>query len=159
VYKFLSAAASCFIIFTVVFISVLVVIVSGWVFVILILVWVSVSVIIVLVSCGPLSASSSSSSLLVFYAKAQISDRVCDILRTFCIKDWQSEPYKGNQNFAEQGWKDTKTWFNHVMNTTGANPKTWLLALAYTCKIQNHLAIESLDWRTPTNGYTDTHLI
>jgi hypothetical protein len=34
-------------------------------------------------------------------AKAQISDRVCDILRTFCIKNWQSEPYKGNQNFVE----------------------------------------------------------
>jgi hypothetical protein len=90
-------------------------------------------------------------------AKAQISDRVRDILRTFCIKDWQSEPYKGNQNFAERGWKDTKTQFNNVMNTTGANPKTWLLALEYTCEIQNHLAIESLNWRTPTEwllGYT-----
>jgi hypothetical protein len=43
------------------------------------------------------------------------------------------------------------------MNTTGANPKTWLLALEYTCEIQNHLAIESLNWRTPTErllGYT-----
>jgi hypothetical protein len=90
-------------------------------------------------------------------AKAQIFDRVRDILRTFCIKDWQSEPYKGNQNFAERGWKDTKTRFNNMMNTTGASPKTWLLALKYTCKIQNHLAIESLNWRTPTEwllGYT-----
>jgi hypothetical protein len=90
-------------------------------------------------------------------AKAQISDQVRDILRTFCIKDWQSEPYKGNQNFAERGWKDTKTRFNNIMNTTGANPKTWLLALKYTCEIQNHLAIESLNWRTPTEwllGYT-----
>ena len=27
-------------------------------------------------------------------AKAQILDQVKEILRTFCIKDWQSEPYK-----------------------------------------------------------------
>jgi hypothetical protein len=35
-------------------------------------------------------------------AKAQISSRVKDILRTFYTKDWQSEPYKGNQNFAKR---------------------------------------------------------
>ena len=34
-------------------------------------------------------------------ARAQILARVKEILRAFCIDDWQSEPYKGNQNFAE----------------------------------------------------------
>ena len=36
-------------------------------------------------------------------AKAEISARVKDVLRTLNIKDWQSEPYKGNQNFANEG--------------------------------------------------------
>jgi hypothetical protein len=36
-------------------------------------------------------------------AKAEISVRVKDVLRTLNINDWQSEPYKGNQNFAERG--------------------------------------------------------
>jgi hypothetical protein len=57
-------------------------------------------------------------------AKAQISDRVCDILITFCIKDRQSKPYKGNKRYAKQGLKDTKTQFNIMMKTTMANPKT-----------------------------------
>jgi hypothetical protein len=39
-------------------------------------------------------------------AKAQLSERVKDILRTYCIKDWQQiEPYKGNQNFWSAGGK------------------------------------------------------
>ncbi|CAB9524801.1 Retrotransposon protein [Seminavis robusta] len=41
-------------------------------------------------------------------AKAQCNQRVKDIYRTFCIDDWHSEAYKGNQNFAELGWRDTK---------------------------------------------------
>jgi hypothetical protein len=58
-------------------------------------------------------------------AKAQISSQVKDILRTFYIKDWQSEPYKGNQNFAERGWRDTKA----KLNASGAPGNAWLLAL------------------------------
>jgi hypothetical protein len=91
-------------------------------------------------------------------AKAQISERIKDILRTYyCIKDWQNEPYKGNQNFAESGWKDTKTRFKNAMNANGVPPNVWLLLLAYICEIQNHIAVESLKWRTPTEwllGYT-----
>jgi hypothetical protein len=90
-------------------------------------------------------------------AKAKISEHVKDILRTYCIKDWQSEPYKGNQNFAEHGWKDTKTRFNNAMNANGVPSNVWLLLLAYICEIQNHTAVESLKWRTPTEwllGYT-----
>ena len=63
-------------------------------------------------------------------AKAQVSARVKEILRTFCIKDWQSEPYKGNQNYAERGWKDTKTRTNNLLNMSGAPPELWLQALA-----------------------------
>lgn len=90
-------------------------------------------------------------------AKAQVSSRVKDILRTFYIKDWHSEPYKGNQNFAERGWKDTKTKVNNLLNMTGAPSDTWLLALSYICFVQNHTAVKSLGNRTPIEwllGYT-----
>ena len=90
-------------------------------------------------------------------AKAQISERVREILRTFCIKDWQSEPHKGNQNFAERGWKDTKTRTNNLLNSSGAPPELWLHALMYVCTIQNHTAVVSLNNRTPIEwllGYT-----
>ena len=73
------------------------------------------------------------------------------------IDDWQSEPYKGNQNFAERGWKDTKSKVNHVLNVSGAPPETWLLALQYVCFVQNHTEVPSLGNRTPTEwllGYT-----
>jgi hypothetical protein len=90
-------------------------------------------------------------------AKAQVSARVKDILRTLVIKDWQSEPYKGNQNFAERGWKDTKTKVNSLLNFSGAPPEAWLLALEYICFVQNHTSVPSLGDRTPIEwilGYT-----
>ena len=90
-------------------------------------------------------------------ARAQISARVKEILRTFCIDDWQSEPYKGNQNFAERAWKDSKTRTNNLLNMSGAPPELWLQALMYVCYIQNHTAVPSLGNRTPTEwllGYT-----
>jgi Reverse transcriptase (RNA-dependent DNA polymerase) len=90
-------------------------------------------------------------------AKAQVSARVKEILRTFCIKDWQSEPHKGNQNFAERGWKDTKTKTNNLLNSSGAPAELWLHALQYVCTIQNHTAVASLNHRTPIEwllGYT-----
>ena len=82
-------------------------------------------------------------------AKAEISERVKDILRTFAIKDRQSEPYNGNQNFAERGWRDTKRKVNILLNISGAPAKAWLLALQYVCFVQNHTAVDSLGGRTP----------
>jgi hypothetical protein len=55
-------------------------------------------------------------------AKAEISARVKDVLRTLNIDDWQSEPYKGNQNFAKRGWRDTKRKVNSLLNLSGADP-------------------------------------
>ena len=66
------------------------------------------------------------------------------------IDDWQSEPYKGNQNFAECGWKEKKSKVNHVLNVSGAPPETWLLALQYVCFVQNRTAVPSLGNCTPT---------
>jgi hypothetical protein len=41
-------------------------------------------------------------------AKAEMSDRVKDILRALVIGDWQSEPYNQNQNFAENRYATIK---------------------------------------------------
>ena len=82
-------------------------------------------------------------------AKAQISDKVKEVLRTFAIDDWQSEPYKGNQNFAERGWRDTKRKVNALLNNSGATDAAWMLALEYICFVQNHTAVDSLGGRTP----------
>ena len=90
-------------------------------------------------------------------ARAQLSEQVKDILRTFCIKDWHSEPHIGNQNFAERAWRDTKSRTNNLLNVSGAPPEIWLLATQYICTIQNHTAVVSLNNRTPIEwllGYT-----
>ncbi len=34
-------------------------------------------------------------------AKAEISNKARDIMRSYMIKDWQSEPHYQHQNFAE----------------------------------------------------------
>jgi hypothetical protein len=95
-------------------------------------------------------------------AKAEISARVKDVLRTLNIDDWQSEAYKGNQNFAERGWRDTKRKVNSLLNLSGADPAAWMLALEYVCFVQNHTAVDSLGGRTPIEwllGYTPDILV
>jgi hypothetical protein len=43
------------------------------------------------------------------------------------------------------------------MNANNVPPEVWLLLLQYICEVQNHTAVESLNWCTPTEwllGYT-----
>ena len=90
-------------------------------------------------------------------AKAQLSDRVIEILNTFGIKEYMSEPHNKNQNYAERVWQRVKAMVERILNSSGAPPNCWLLALEYACFILNHTATESLNWRTPTEwllGYT-----
>ena len=82
-------------------------------------------------------------------AQEEISKKVKDILRNYRIKDWQSEPYHQHQNFAERKYQMIKSYVNTIMNRTGAIPETWLLCMKYVCFLHNHLAAESLNWRTP----------
>ena len=49
-------------------------------------------------------------------AQAEISNRVKDILRTYVIKDWQSEPHQQQQNYSERAYQDVKRHTNWVMN-------------------------------------------
>ena len=49
-------------------------------------------------------------------AQVEISNKVKDVLRQFCIKDWQSEPYFQHQNAAERRYQDVKRNTNNVLN-------------------------------------------
>ena len=53
-------------------------------------------------------------------AKAQISTRVEEILNLLQIKDWTSEPYNKNLNFAERCWQDcNKNGTELILNYSG----------------------------------------
>ena len=90
-------------------------------------------------------------------AKVEISARVTEILNIFGIKDYQSEPYNKNQNFAERVWQQVQEMSNRLLNMGDCPNDLWLAALEYACFIINHTAFERLGWRTPTEwllGYT-----
>ena len=82
-------------------------------------------------------------------AKAEVSKRAHDILRSYCIEDWQSEPHYQHQNYAERRWGVIKPLVNFLLKKTGAPYSTWLLALEYVCYILNRTATPSLNWKTP----------
>ena len=87
-------------------------------------------------------------------AQAETSKRVQDILRAYAIDDWQSEPYFQHQNYAERQYQDLKRNTNKVLNLSGAPPPLWLLAMKWVCFLMNHMALESLEWRTPKEKLT-----
>ena len=82
-------------------------------------------------------------------AQVEVSKKVQDILRNYCIEDWQSEPHHQHQNIAERKYQVVKSFVNNIMNRTGAIAGAWLLCLQYVCFLLNHLAVPTLDWRTP----------
>jgi hypothetical protein len=71
-------------------------------------------------------------------AQVIISNKVQDILRNLCIKNWQSEPYQQHQNAAERRYQTVKRATNRLLDRTGAPPTTWLLCLKYVCYLLNH---------------------
>ena len=82
-------------------------------------------------------------------AQAESSKRVKDILRSYVIKDWQSEPHQQQQNYSERIYQDVKKNTNWVLNWSGAPPQTWLWAFQYCAYIMNRTARKALGWRTP----------
>ena len=82
-------------------------------------------------------------------AKIEISKQCHDILRAYCINDWQSEPHYQHQNYAERKYIQIKPLVNRLMNTSGAHPETWLLALEHVTHILNHIANKSLGCLSP----------
>ena len=83
-------------------------------------------------------------------AQAEISKRVQHILNKLQIKDWTSEPYNKNLNFAERVWRDVKRKTEFTLDMSNAPAFVWLLALEYTCFVSNHTAQERLGSRTLT---------
>jgi hypothetical protein len=61
------------------------------------------------------------------------SNKVEDILRTFCIDSWQSEPHQHHQNPAERRYQTIKNSTNRILDRTGAP-----VCLQYVCYLLNH---------------------
>ena len=87
-------------------------------------------------------------------AQVEISNKVLDILRNYVIEDWQSEPYHEHQNPAGRRYQTLKTGTNRVFDRTGAPACCWLLALLIVCYVVNHVASETLGWKTPLSILT-----
>jgi hypothetical protein len=82
-------------------------------------------------------------------AKAEISECVKQILHALVISAWYSEAYQENQNCSPNRYETIKASPNHVMNFSGTQPNTWLLALIYVCLLMNHLASATRGWKSP----------
>jgi hypothetical protein len=84
-------------------------------------------------------ARGAMDSLLSDSAQVEISNKVKSILRNLFIRNWQSEPYKQQQNPAERRFQTVKCVTNNVLDHTGAPAYTWLLCLMYVCFVLNHI--------------------
>jgi Reverse transcriptase (RNA-dependent DNA polymerase) len=82
-------------------------------------------------------------------ARVEISNRVLDILRAYCIPNWQSEPNYQHQNFAEHRWNHVKRNLNWYMNWRNVPPQAWLLCLTWVADVMNHTAEKSLGDKPP----------
>jgi len=87
-------------------------------------------------------------------AQVEISKKAKDILRGYKILDWQSEPYYQNQNPAERHYQRVKNMTNKILDTSGAPAYCWLLCLAFVAFLLNHMALDSLDGKTPLHVLT-----
>ena len=87
-------------------------------------------------------------------AKAQISNKVKDILRMYKIADYQSEPHHQHQNFAERTIGFLKDTCNRVLTFTGAPTTLWFLCLSYVATVLNICSLESLDNLSPHQKLT-----
>ena len=86
--------------------------------------------------------------LLSDSAKAEISNKVMDILRAYHISNWHSEPYHQNQNPAEWRYRTIKSWTNTVMNRSGA-ANYGLICVIYVCYLLNHIPCATLHGKIP----------
>ena len=96
------------------------------------------------------------SKLVSDSATSEKSKAVQDYLRWLLIDDWQSEPYRQNQNPAERRYQDIKRLANRILDRTGAPDTLWLLAIKYASFVYNHSAVKSLNWKTPISVLTGT---
>jgi hypothetical protein len=90
--------------------------------------------------------------LLSDRGQAIISTKVEDILRTFCINSWQSEPHQQHQNPAEQWYQTIKNSTKCILDRTCSPAHVWLLCLQYICYLLNHT------YNSTINAVPLTHL-
>ena len=76
-------------------------------------------------------------------AQSQISNKVLEILRTYCIGAWTSEPEQQHQNPAERRIQTVKSRTNLVLDRSGAPAYAWLLCLLYVCYLLNYTFCDS----------------
>ena len=62
-------------------------------------------------------------------AKEETGRKVKDILRSYCIDDWQSEAHHQHQNGSERRWGKIKNKANATLNLRGAPASAWLLCI------------------------------
>ena len=72
-------------------------------------------------------------------AKSEMSRKVKDIQRMYCIDDMQSEPGYQHQNYAERRIQDLKRMMNNVMDRVGCDAKYWLLCAIFVAMLMNVL--------------------
>ena len=82
-------------------------------------------------------------------ARAEISQKVEDILRKYIIDAHQSEPHQQQQNPVERHIQDIQRYANYVYNYSDAPPESWVLILHYVIYIMNRTARSVLNYRTP----------
>jgi hypothetical protein len=88
--------------------------------------------------------------LLSDRSQAIISHKVEDILQTFCIDKWQSEPHQHHQNPVERRYQTVKNATNRILDCTGAPAHLRLLCLQYFCYLLNHMYNMTIDTVTLT---------
>ena len=86
--------------------------------------------------------------------KYEISKKVADLLRTFFMTQYESEPFHQCQNKAEQCYGVAKRYINALMSLTRAPAHCWLLCLLYVCGLLSVTASPALGGLTPIQALT-----
>jgi hypothetical protein len=86
-------------------------------------------------------------------AKVETSNAVRDILCTYGISSWQSEPYHQHQNPAKRCYHTVKCMCNTILDCTGAPAYCWLLCLMYVCVVLNNTYAPSICATSPAHGH------
>ena len=74
-------------------------------------------------------------------AKSEMSTKVKELHRMYCVKDHQSEPHYQHQNYAERRIQDIKKMANGIMDRVRCPSKFWLICiLLYVIPLMNVLA-------------------
>ena len=72
-------------------------------------------------------------------AKAEMSQRIKDLLRMYLVKDRQSEPHYQHQDPIERHIQNVKRISQNIMDRTGCPAKFWLLCFLFVISLLNCL--------------------